>query len=345
MHQLTHVVLGLHGSAIAPAAAYSVLTASSKLQHLMIYHCQLPAGAWQHMFPAARQLPHLTMLDLSNVCKPDSASPALAPGASSLVSCCPGLQALRIQHLLCSAEPLAPLTGLSSLRELVLQPAGDSSTALDVVCQLTGLRRLIITDPASEDSDLFLQLTQLKQLTYLQVSTPEERPHWKTYTFYSGVSLAGGACAALSIPLLYTTSHRSEPIGTSVAAQTKKLARLSDLLGLLRAARGLVCHTATRHGTTSPVRPAVNLTVPHIVTSTCNAIDTVPLVPASQCSWPFMTVLARLLSVQAPNGEPVWQQVLNHYNTPRVEPRYGDSSDDSVGGDEGSDDRIDSDTD
>lgn len=81
------------------------------------------------------------------------------------------------------------------------------------------------------------------------------------------------------------------------------------------------------------------------MTSTCNAINTVPLVPALQCSWPFIAVLARLFPVQAPYGGPVWQQVVNHYNTPRVKARYRDSSDDSVGGDEGSDDWIESDTD
>jgi hypothetical protein len=46
-----------------PAAAYAALTASSKLQHLDLTCCTLQAGAWQHMFPAGRQLPQLLSLD------------------------------------------------------------------------------------------------------------------------------------------------------------------------------------------------------------------------------------------------------------------------------------------
>jgi hypothetical protein len=37
--------------------AYNGLTASSKLQHLNIEGMVLPAGVWQHVFPAGRQLP------------------------------------------------------------------------------------------------------------------------------------------------------------------------------------------------------------------------------------------------------------------------------------------------
>jgi hypothetical protein len=42
-----------------PAAAYSALTASSKLQHLSMYGCTMLQGLWQHVFPTGRQLPHL----------------------------------------------------------------------------------------------------------------------------------------------------------------------------------------------------------------------------------------------------------------------------------------------
>jgi hypothetical protein len=54
-------------SASPPAAAYSSLTASSKLLHLDISWGVLPAGAWQHMFPAGKQLPHLRTLIISHV--------------------------------------------------------------------------------------------------------------------------------------------------------------------------------------------------------------------------------------------------------------------------------------
>ena len=44
----------------APVSAYEALTASSKLQHLDLSLWKLPLGVWQHLFPAGRQLPHLT---------------------------------------------------------------------------------------------------------------------------------------------------------------------------------------------------------------------------------------------------------------------------------------------
>jgi hypothetical protein len=47
-----------------PAAAYSALTASSKLRHLGVSFCTLPAGVWQHILPAGRQLPKLQGFDI-----------------------------------------------------------------------------------------------------------------------------------------------------------------------------------------------------------------------------------------------------------------------------------------
>ena len=49
------------------AADFSALTASSKLQHLSLSRCWLPAGVWQHMFPAGRQLPQLRSLKITYV--------------------------------------------------------------------------------------------------------------------------------------------------------------------------------------------------------------------------------------------------------------------------------------
>jgi hypothetical protein len=69
-----------------PAAAFSALTASSKLQYLSISACTLPAGIWQHMFPAGRQLPDLQELDIPGIWMP-SCSFATAPHGSSLVRC------------------------------------------------------------------------------------------------------------------------------------------------------------------------------------------------------------------------------------------------------------------
>jgi hypothetical protein len=71
-----------------------------------------------------------------------------------------------MEDLQYTAELLAPLTGLSRLHELGLEPADGSSGGLEVVCQLTCLTRLDLCDP-KQDCRLLLQLTQLKQLSHL----------------------------------------------------------------------------------------------------------------------------------------------------------------------------------
>ena len=149
-----------------PAAAYSALTASSKLQHLGLSGSCLPAGVWQHVFPMGRQLPHLRVLDVSSVRDPEC-DKAAVPEGTRLVSCCPGLQSLNLQRLQYTTEGLASLQGLSSLTFLELKPVDGSSDGLDGVCQLTGLRRLSVQEPDSATEGFLLSLTQLRQLTYL----------------------------------------------------------------------------------------------------------------------------------------------------------------------------------
>ena len=170
VRQLTHLDLGYSLQAIAPTAAYSALTASSKLQHLDISECVLPAGVWQHLFPADRRLPHLRVLDIGYVRHPSGA--AAAREGSRLVSCCPGLQSLWIpcsaQGLQYSSGLLAPLAGLSGLHELMLDPRGGSTEGLDEVCLLTQLKQLWLWGHSEEG--LLLQLTQLSQLTKLECS-------------------------------------------------------------------------------------------------------------------------------------------------------------------------------
>ena len=208
MQQLTHLNVSYRRLGVAPAAAYAALTASTKLQHLGMCLCQMPAAAWQHIFPAARQLPQLRVLDLYGLHNSWPFDNALAPEGSRLVSCCPGLQVLRMPYLLYTAELLAPLTGLSSLTELVLRP-GDSpdrhtpeeeAQGLDMVCRLTGLRRLSLDDP-QDDSGLLLQLTQLKQLTYLSFRVCGQQTGYKTARFSCEVSVnqIGSGCLVNAI--------------------------------------------------------------------------------------------------------------------------------------------------
>ena len=169
LHQLQQLTwLALHGlqgtDAGPPAAAYTALTASSKLQRLDVSKCTVPAGVWQHVFPAGKQLPQLQDLRMSDVTFP--AGPAAAPEGTRLVSCCPGLQVLRLQRLQCQGL-LTALQGLSSLTSLHLWPPADSTEEwAEGLCQLTGLRDLRLIGAAEEG--LLLQLTKLRQLTSLQ---------------------------------------------------------------------------------------------------------------------------------------------------------------------------------
>jgi hypothetical protein len=150
----------------ASATAFSALTASSKLQHLNIADCMLPAGVWQHVFPAGRRLPRLhTLLMECFVHRPSS--PAIVLEGSRLVSCCPGLQYLDMRHLKYTAELLDPLPGLSNLRTLLLS-ANDATKGLpvEVVGRFPQLRHLVLDDVYSSEEWL-LHVTHLKRLTYL----------------------------------------------------------------------------------------------------------------------------------------------------------------------------------
>ena len=172
MQQLTHLTLEsslqeVEGSN-PPAAAYAALTASSKLQHLDIVGCTLPTGVWQYVFPTGRQLPNLRSLDITDVWEPPHLDIAPAPEASLLISCCPGLQSLKIGSLQGSAELLAASEGLSGLRTLHCNFKDATTEKVQAVCQLTGLRELEVEGSGlMEEEGLLMQLTQLQQLTRL----------------------------------------------------------------------------------------------------------------------------------------------------------------------------------
>jgi hypothetical protein len=94
LHQLTNLTMGfswwLKHKDEPPAAAYSALTASSKLQHLDIRGCTVPAGVWQHVFPPRRQLPHLRSLNISAVRQSSALMPHVltAAGLSAAALAC-----------------------------------------------------------------------------------------------------------------------------------------------------------------------------------------------------------------------------------------------------------------
>jgi hypothetical protein len=161
----------------APAAAYSALTASSNLQHLKINIETLPAGAWQHVFPAGERLPRMRNLYIWGL-NNGVAGAATSPDTSSLVRCCHRLCTLAIDASQQTAGLLAPLTGLTRLHHLNVA-AEQGSEGLVGLCQLKQLRGLDvwIMGPdwgAGEAERLLLQLTQLRQLTNLAFNAHPE---------------------------------------------------------------------------------------------------------------------------------------------------------------------------
>jgi Leucine-rich repeat (LRR) protein len=181
LQQLTYLSLSGTMGGTSPCwlvDAYSALTASTKLHHLNISGIDLQGGAWQYILPAGRQLPHLTALHFSDRAKASPSGDAYptGPEGNTLVSCCPALRCLSMSGWQFSAALLASLTGLSSLKELRLQ-AEAGSKGLEAVCQLTGLRQLHLGSlKRYDDAEGFpLQLTELQQLTYLEIIDEKDR--------------------------------------------------------------------------------------------------------------------------------------------------------------------------
>ena len=171
-------------------AAYSSLTASSKLQHLAAAPCELPQGVWQQVFPTSRQLQHLQSLEISSLRQPYGGT---APEGDRLVSCCPGLQSLAMMGVVHGAGLLPALQQLSGLYTLSLTLTDLTAAAgLQAVCQLTGLRKLKLQAAGGScwDRDTegwLLQLSQLQQLTALTYEGPI-MGLYREVTFTVGVS-------------------------------------------------------------------------------------------------------------------------------------------------------------
>jgi hypothetical protein len=94
LQQLTHLSVSCSSDwwIDFPAATVSLLTVSSKLQHLGISGA-LPVGTWQVLFPVDRQLPNLRALDISDACEKSrsEAVPTSRLDCSRIITCCPGL--------------------------------------------------------------------------------------------------------------------------------------------------------------------------------------------------------------------------------------------------------------
>ena len=135
----------------------------------------MPDGAWQHMFPAGRQLLQLTHLGVPGFDSTGAAPIELpylgADKGRSIVSCCPSLQSLDLWNVPYSVHLLASLQQLSSLSALRLSADHGRGLSAAEVCEslgeLTGLRELAMGAFRMQPQAL-LPLAQLRYLTALQ---------------------------------------------------------------------------------------------------------------------------------------------------------------------------------
>jgi len=158
------------------AAAFSALTASSHLQHLEVLWCDLPVGAWQHMFPPNRCLPELRHLCLRGDQNEFCSVQQLSHGdVQAMASCCPALVSLELgRQLAVTAAPLGVLTALTSLwiRACFQENA-------PTLAQLTGLQRLLLCahEPGEQVTvSRLLELTVLQQLQSVGVMNYDYEP-------------------------------------------------------------------------------------------------------------------------------------------------------------------------
>jgi hypothetical protein len=213
--QLTHLTIehiraGEVGS--GDPAAYTALTASSKLQHLNISWSELPANVWQYLFPTGRQLPHLTSLNVSYVRQLPGGAAVLrlvAPESSRIVSCCPSLESLNMCSLRYSPQQLTQLQGLSRLHTLHIEievtgysrgnvsAASESGEILQAVAQLSGLRKLELRVYDVPTRLLVTQLQQLQQLPHLTALQYSSEVGWREVTFKQTVSCSPLVCAKM----------------------------------------------------------------------------------------------------------------------------------------------------
>lgn len=121
----------------APLAAYSALTSSS-LRYLQMHYCYLGSdrAIWQHIFPAARPLLQLQVLDLTSLNAWFSAARLDMRALESVAACCPRLESLNIElsqtpdlKPLQPLQPLQPLLQLQSLMQLRVLQVDDACAA------------------------------------------------------------------------------------------------------------------------------------------------------------------------------------------------------------------------
>lgn len=130
----------------------------------------MPSGAWDHVFPATKQLPELQALIVEPVVTQvvgQATKTRGRPDLACVVRCCPGLQQLSVQHDIRfhDSVPLQSLTALTNLWDLRMGGVDDADAA--VLPQLTSLRHLKVGGMSEPG---LLRLSVLQQLTSLSSS-------------------------------------------------------------------------------------------------------------------------------------------------------------------------------
>jgi hypothetical protein len=156
------------GLSYEPADIFAAVTASTTLQELDLSSSYLASAAWQHMFPAGRQLLHLHTLWLGwsgyNI------AVAGAAEVASLVQCCPALRSLQACHVLPVEPSLSRLQHLTCLHALQAQGAAQALS----LGSLTLLRQLKLSNNHAGQAKKWKRqdlqpLLQLPHLTNLSI--------------------------------------------------------------------------------------------------------------------------------------------------------------------------------
>lgn len=157
------------------SAAYTALSASSKLQRLEVRDCGLPAGVWDCVWSRSSCLPEMHSFQMSESDLVDGSSMSVE-AVLGLARVCPSLSDLEIT--LSQASAVAALQSLPALTYLDVSLAADSRQSMNdcmqQICGLTALRCLELHQGGREllepnVSALLLPLTGLRQLTRLLV--------------------------------------------------------------------------------------------------------------------------------------------------------------------------------
>jgi hypothetical protein len=173
-----HFALGLQFDPVvlrdAAPSAFSALTASSRLERLHLdgeQYSSVHRGAVSNMFPAGRQLQHLTALLLSpeRLQFQPRSHVLTADDLQSIASCCPSLRTLHIEGLLEPGASASALLQLTECRSLSVGGRAFNNPAAGVVAQMTQLTSLTWWCSQGFDSVGSSQLTALTNLQRLVV--------------------------------------------------------------------------------------------------------------------------------------------------------------------------------